>query len=267
MGDSGNIKKNAAYDFESELSTLVKNNMLNPKIADKLKTKLKQKNVELTKNQLYMLVNKINELIGNQKTNIKTESAGIDKNEHPISKNQNMQRLIETIENLEERLTELEENIVTENESFDKKSTKYVKTDDINVGEEIKIPSGEINLQPLTEVPNNPESIIVLMKWLQYLIDKCGRDNLTNILDYYVDIGWISEDAKISLIDYSHGITEDVKKADINKKISNLPSKDHIQSLVFIQKLKGNKFDKHFIEKIDSELSRITKKLDNYNLK
>ena len=106
------------------------------------------------------------------------------------------------------------------------------------------------------------------MKWLQYLIDRCGRDNLANILDYYVDIGWISEDAKIKLVDFSHGITEDETEADTKKRdITNLPSKDHIQSLIFIQKLKGKELDKHFLDKIDGELNRISKKLNNYQFK
>ena len=135
------------------------------------------------------------------------------------------------------------------------------------IDEKIDIQNYDINLDPLTDVPGDPESVVVLMKWLQHLIDKCGRENLSNILDYYVDIGWISEDAKISLIDYSHGITEETKRSETTKKVNDLPSKDHIQSLIFIQKLKGNDFDKHFIDRIDSELSRITKKLNNYDLK
>ena len=120
----------------------------------------------------------------------------------------------------------------------------------------------------LKEVPSDPESVIVLMKWLQYLIDKCGRDNLSNILDYYVDIGWISQDAKISLIDYSQGITEEERTGEVVRKdITDLPSKDHIQSFVYIQKLKGKRFDKHFIDRIDGELARITKNLTNYKFK
>ena len=99
------------------------------------------------------------------------------------------------------------------------------------------------------------------MKWLQFLIDKCGRDNLTNILDYYVDIGWISQDAKMYLIDYSQGIKGEITT---DKKITDLPSKEHIQSFIFIQKLKGRQFDKHFIDRIDNEISRITKKIENY---
>ena len=261
MGDREKEKKDEEYDIDSELSTLVKKNKLNSRISEKLKTKLKEKNIKLTKDQLHKLVNKINEIMNKQKDSVESQ----DKSIKPPQKNENMQKLVESIETLEERLTDLEQNL--DKKDFKKESAKFVKTDDIKVDENINIPTSEINLEPLTEVPNNPESVIILMKWLQYLIDKCGRDNLSNILDYYVDIGWISEDAKISLIDYSHGITEENKEADSNKNISDLPSKDHIQSLVFIQKLKGNQFDKHFIDKIDSEMSRITKKLDNYNLK
>lgn len=264
MGDSKNYKKKGAFDFESELSTLVEKKALHPKIAEKLKTKLNQNNITLTKNQLYKLVDKLNEILNIRKPSIAAKTNLSSTTSNTPQKDENMAKLYDSIDSLEERLNELEENLG--NISLKKDSTKFVKTDDIKVEGDIEVPDADINLEPLTEVPNNPESVIVLMKWLQYLIDKCGRENLSNILDYYVDIGWISEDAKISLIDYSHGITEENKESN-TKNISDLPSKDHIQSLVFIQKLKGNKLNKHFIDKIDSELTRITKKLDNYNLK
>ena len=87
-------------------------------------------------------------------------------------------------------------------------------------------------------------------------------------LYYYVDIGWISDDAKISLLDYSHGITDEQEKGEIkNHNLTNLPAKDHIQSLLYIQKLKGIQFDKHFLDRIEGELSRITRKLENYKFK
>jgi archaellum component FlaD/FlaE len=65
-------------------------------------------------------------------------------------------------------------------------------------------------------------------------------------------------------MNYSNGITEE--KTD-NKKISDLTSKEHIQSLIFIQKLKGHSFDKYFIDRIDNEISRTMKKLENRNIK
>ncbi len=106
------------------------------------------------------------------------------------------------------------------------------------------------------------------MNWLQYLIDKCGYENLSNILDYYVDIEWITDDVKISLIDYSRGIQEEKTstngKNDTKKEVQQLPSTNHIQSYMYIQKLKGKQFDKHFVDRVQSQLSRIKKKVDQF---
>jgi len=149
----------------------------------------------------------------------------------------------------------------------DPASPRIVTTEDVNLPGKPTNVLKEWNLDPLMEIPGDTESVIILMKWLQSLIDKCGRPNLSNILDYYVDIGWISDDVKISLIDYSQGITGEEKFEKTAKEISDLPSKDHIESLLFIQKLKGKQFDKHFIDRIEGEISRITKKVDSYNTK
>ena len=143
-----------------------------------------------------------------------------------------------------------------------------VTQDEITIPGEDGTSFREWNLDPVLEIPSDPESIIILMKWLQYLIDKCGHSNLSAILDYYVDIGWISQDAKITLIDYSQGITqENIRSEEKKRLINDLPSKDHIQSFLFIQKLKGKNFDKHFIERIDNEIIRLTKRVDNYRFK
>ena len=246
-GDSNN-KVLLYSELEKELSSLVEKNVIPSKIAEKLGAKLKEKQVKLTKEQLYMLANKINDAIGSY-----GKSSPLGKEFKPAD--MNMQKLAEMMEKLEERLSNIESGKVGYKQSYG-----YVTTDDIEV-------SGW-EMEPLTKIPNDPESVVVLMKWLQYLIDKCGHSNLPEILDYYVDIGWISDDAKIELIDYSNGITEEDKKGEgVGKRISDLPARDHIQSLIFVQRLKGKRFDKHFLDRIDGEISRIKKKLDNYRLK
>ena len=255
-GDSNN-QAPEEDNLKKELSTLVGQNIIPLRIAERLERKLKEKNVKINKEQLHTLAYKIRDVLNDY-----TKSGKIVEQDKKAKVGQptweksgaDMQKLLKTIENMEERITNIESG----------------KTSDFNIitTEDIQIPAQEWKLDPLKEVPSNPESVIVLMKWLQYLIDKCGRDNLSSILDYYVDIGWISQNAKISLIDYSHGITEVEKNGEITRRdITDLPSKDHIQSFIFIQKLKGKQFDKHFIDRIDSELTRITKKLDNYQLK
>ena len=176
-----------------------------------------------------------------------------------------MNNIAKSIEKLDERLQNLETSLSDEKSPVS--SNQIVTTDDIKVSEKEYKGGKIIDVNPLTQVPSDPESVIILMRWLQFLVDKCGRSHLPELLDYYVDIGWISEEAKISLLDYSNGIKEEKPEGMEDKKISDLPSTDHIQSLVYIQKLKGRKFDKHFLDRIDSELSRMTKKIGNPHIK
>jgi len=252
MGDSANKVTND-YDLGNELSNLVNQKLIPQRIAEKLEKKLREKNIKISKQQLYILVYKLRDIINDYK---KSDTIK-EKKESPVWEKQDtdMQNLIQTVENLEERISHIESGTPSD--------LKVVTTDDIKVNQQ------EWEIKPLKEIPNDPERIIVIMKWLQFLIDRCGRENLSNILDYYVDIGWISEDAKIRLVDFSHGITEENMDGEtsLNKDITNLPSKDHIQSLIFIQKLKGKELDKHFLDKIDGELNRISKKLNNYQFK
>jgi flagellar protein FlaD len=261
-GDSGN-NNSIGFDLTTELSTLVEKNILPKRIAERLEIKLKEKNVRIDKDQLEILVEKIRDIMSKYTKTIRLpERTDAAKTTQPVEKikDENMQNLIETIEKLRERITDIEKGIVS--------TERVVTTEDMKVPKSISGVDKEWKLDPLIEIPNDPESVIILMKWLQYLIDKCGHPNLSNILDYYVDIGWLSQDAKISLIEYSYGITEYKREGEnVRRDVNDLPSKDHIQSLIFIQKLKGIQIDKHFIDRIDNEISRILRKLDNYQLK
>jgi len=271
MGDSEEENKKTIseeFDIDSELSALVEKKVIPSRIAEKLGQKLKEKNVKITKDQLNVLVQKISTIIRTHSKFDPVEKTSTPKvtptttTSTSTEPDENMQKLVEAVEKLELRLDTIETDFKNGDKKWDKKSTKVTRTEDIEV-------PADWEVDPLTEIPNDPESIVVLMKWLQHLIDKCGRANLSNILDYYVDIGWITQDAKIYLLDYSQGITEEGNKGPEQsaKQIWDLPSKDHIQSLIYIQKLKGIQVDKHFIDRIEGELSRITKKLDNYNFK
>ena len=264
MIESGRDSNNSEeFDINTELSILVSKNIIPQRLAERLEKKLKDKKIKITKQQFQSLIEKIRETIGKY---AKTEKPrGAEESEKTVqpsitNKDEDMQKLIETVEKLKERLTYIEQD------TFNKQ--KIVTTDDIQIPDGLIDTAHELKIDPLTEIPRDPENVIVLMRWLQYLIDKCGRPNLDNILEYYVDIGWISQDAKINLIDYSHGITEKERKGETARKyITDLPSKDHIQSFIYIQKLKGIQFDKHFIDRIESEISRISKKSDNYLFK
>ena len=279
------------FELKSELSALVTKNVIPKRVAEKLEHKLKESQVKISKENLDLLVSKIREVMhdyvkfGQYGGKNKMPDAGqlsVKKTESDAD----MKKLFDSLKELQERITIVErdttvksdEHTCTNNTKMENEmqfgmngekipSTKIVATEDIKVPEKIKVHI-QRDMDPLTEVPNDPEGIVVLMKWLQFLIDKCNRSYLSEVLDYYVDIGWISEDAKISLIDYSSGITEERMNEETTKKGTyNLIARDHIQSLLFIQKLKGAEFDKHFLDRIDGEISRMMKKLDNYHLK
>ncbi len=251
MGEKkGDSEKGKYCNVNKELSDLVGKNVIPKKVASKLQEKIHERNINLTREQLHTLVNKVRELL--------TDSPSDFNNNHKVIENTDMQRLAQQVEKLQEKIVNLEKGNYR---------TQYPK--DIYYSEEASVSEDEWIMRPLTDISNDPETIIVLMKWLQYLIDKCGRKHLTDILDYYVDIGWISEDVKINLLDYSQGITAEKTPEDVEniKGVYNLPAEGHIQSLMYIQKLKGVKLDRHFLDRIDAELTRITKKLDNYQLK
>ncbi len=237
-----------------ELTTIKNKKILPGPVIDKLNTKLQNSQIPLTRNQLYELVNKINNAL-KKYHNPKTDQSNMIHlpNELPAQitafsdesiKQNSMQQLIETLDQIEQRLTQLEETTKQKN-----------KTDQTSASDQI---------DPLHELCNETEHIVVLMKWLQYLVDKTGKTQLPEILTYYVDIGWISDDVRLDMIDYAKGIT-DIQTKDGTKKSSyELTTKDHIQSLLFIQKLKGQQLDERFISKIDREMQKMERSIDQY---
>ncbi len=118
------------------------------------------------------------------------------------------------------------------------------------------------HMQTLSQIPKHPEGIIVLMRWLQYLVETCGHNGLPEILDYYVDIEWITEDVRLDLMKYARGITE----PDTKTKQNTLTTKDHIQTLLYLQRLNGIDYDDHFLERIDWQMEKLGRDLEeSYN--
>jgi archaellum component FlaD/FlaE len=171
-----------------------------------------------------------------------------------------MKRLIDAMDQLNQRIKVIEENSI---DGLKGVSGKLVKTKDIKTFQSTDII--EEHLRPLEQIPSDPESIVVIMKWLQYLVDRTGKNNLADTLGYYVDIGWISEDVRLDLINYSKGINEEPSQNDTHPP--QLPTKDHLQSLLFIQKLKGLQLDDRFLNKIERDMEKIVKSLEGYPLK
>ena len=293
-------KPNAAeFDLQSELSSLVADQIIPQSIAEKLEQKLVEKQVDITKDQLYALAEKIHSLIQTYKetgslpnpTEKSVESsesvendqvdfgAGEEIDSSEVSTgsdsvdDQSVSEFMDKIEELQQKIDMLEEEkqkgFSSEGKDSNQESDRESVDDEFQFPYDESISTKHLTTDPLECIPSNPESIIVLMNWLQYLVNRCGHENLAHVLDYYVDVDWISDDVKISLLEYATGITEGKDSSEASKKksdkSSDLPSKDHIQSYMYIQRLKGKKFEKHFVERINGELARIEKKVDTYH--
>lgn len=108
----------------------------------------------------------------------------------------------------------------------------------------------------LKDIPSTPTSIVFLLRWLEYLLQKVGPDGLMEVLMYYEDIGWIGGDIRNTLIKYSRGVTLDEEP---ELPTGQMEVEDHIISLFFISKLQG-------IEVSPSLYSSVIKELDSLGL-
>ncbi|VVB85720.1 Archaeal flagella protein [uncultured archaeon] len=99
---------------------------------------------------------------------------------------------------------------------------------------------------------NKPETSIVLLNWIEFLMEKVGRNNLADVLEYYIDIGWISQEVSSKMENYASGIDYYVEKPSWK-----LLPEDHTKSLLFIEQLRGNKLDKNSLSKLERDVDKI----------
>lgn len=101
----------------------------------------------------------------------------------------------------------------------------------------------------LPDVPEDAISNAILLKWVEFLLETVGHQNLPEVLDYYVDIGWISEKVTMKLLAYSSGMV-----APRGRSKEKLSTKDHLRSLLFIEKLRGKDFDQSQLTRLEREI-------------
>lgn len=121
------------------------------------------------------------------------------------------------------------------------KETAEVKSD------KIAKPVGEICL---TKISNEPSFVMLVLKWLDFLLKKAGYMGMVKVLLYYEDLGWISEAVRSRMVKYSRDLGAD-KRYTKEKRLS---VKDHIVSLYFIAKLQGIKIDASLYSDVIGEL-------------
>lgn len=84
----------------------------------------------------------------------------------------------------------------------------------------------------LETVPSQYAARLTLFEWLQFVLDRGGLQETLSAIDYYVDIGWISEAAAESLEDHVRVFQEAAANGD-----RSLETADHLVSLVYVARL------------------------------
>ncbi len=104
----------------------------------------------------------------------------------------------------------------------------------------------------LAQISNEPGSLMLVLKWLEFLLKKAGYVGMIKALLYYEELGWISETVRSKLIK----IAEDIKAGGGYGKKS-LSIRDHMVSLFFISKLQGLKVSPMVYASIVEELQEL----------
>ncbi len=112
----------------------------------------------------------------------------------------------------------------------------------------------------LDDIPNDAKSIMILLKWIEFLIERVGYDELEGVLDYYVDIGWISENVMLTVLKYAKGIKLYHESSDW-RPVGFMSVKDHITSLMFIEALRTGRFDREVVMSVERDVSKIKKEI------
>lgn len=111
----------------------------------------------------------------------------------------------------------------------------------------------------LETIGDDVVSIMVALRWLEFLLDNYGPENTLDVLDYYESLGWISSVVKEQMMKFTKmtGIINPAQEYKIKPSIQ-----DHIITILFIEKLRGEEINRDLIEALEREFRTIRKGVD-----
>ncbi|AGT34270.1 hypothetical protein OCC_13935 [Thermococcus litoralis DSM 5473] len=115
----------------------------------------------------------------------------------------------------------------------------------------------------LETLPEDIVSTMIALKWLGFLIDRVGIQNLESVLEFYYDIGWISERVLNALLRYAKGTRPHHRDPEW-KPSEKLTVQDHLISLLFIERLRGLRITRDVLDKLEREVKILEKTLDEF---
>jgi archaellum component FlaD/FlaE len=113
----------------------------------------------------------------------------------------------------------------------------------------------------LSNIMKNSSNMKLCMEWLEFLMGLVGRNNLPDILSYYEELGWLTEQVRSELMHYAEGIDFYMEKPDWK-----LTPDDHVKSIWFIESLAGLKVDKNRLSVIDRDIEKVKKGTEIYGI-
>jgi archaellum component FlaD/FlaE len=113
----------------------------------------------------------------------------------------------------------------------------------------------------LSSITKNSSNMKLCMEWLEFLMGLVGRNNLPDILSYYEELGWLTEQVRSELMHYAEGIDFYMEKPDWK-----LTPDDHVKSIWFIESLAGLKVDKNRLSVIDRDIEKVKKGTEIYGI-
>ena len=144
----------------------------------------------------------------------------------------------EVIEELKDLKTQTptSESLVVENAATSEAPQKQAKT----------------GFEQLERIENDPVKSLVLIRWVEFLLERVGRNNLLEALNYYVHIGWVTKELRNQAMEYAAGMDYYKDKAEWR-----LAPEDHKKSLLFIEMIRGNEVDMITVNLVEQEVLKL----------
>ena len=111
--------------------------------------------------------------------------------------------------------------------------------------------------QMLSHIRKDIVSQRLCLEWVELLMEMAGRNNLPDLLEYYVELGWISGDVGYELLSYARGIDYFVEKD--NWKLS---ADDHVKSYWFVRKIVGKPIKRSELKILRKEIEVAAERIE-----
>lgn len=99
----------------------------------------------------------------------------------------------------------------------------------------------------LASLPTGYVVDLVVMEWLEFLVEEFGSEDAVRTIAYYEEIDWISESVEEELLAFVRGIA-DVTDVDADATPATLGVDDHIHSLTFMSQLTGDAIERKIVD-------------------